>query len=108
MTPCLSRRQCIPLIAIAWFLLAMPLVGHAQTSYEIRFESTAVKVAECEFAVKDWQRQAVVSGILLGIIAVFGGATAIIQGLQRPWTKTATVILGGVVTIVTVINTAAL
>jgi hypothetical protein len=105
------RAAVLTLIAASVLVLVLTVDVFAQApapSYPMRFQSAAVKLRECELAVSDWRRQALLSGILLGAIAVFGGATAVIQGLQKPWTKTATVMLGAIVSTVTVINTAAM
>jgi hypothetical protein len=105
------RAAVLMLIAasVVMFVPTVDVFAQAPApSYPMRFQSAAVKLRECELAVSDWRRQALLSGILLGAIAVFGGATAVIQGLQKPWTKTATVVLGAIVSTVTVVNTAAM
>jgi len=96
-------------LAASLFALLFAAAAFAQTpSYEFRFQSAGVKIRECESTVGDWKLQALIAGILLGVIALSGATTAAIQGVKRPWRKRVTVALGAIVSLVSVISTATL
>lgn len=86
----------------------IPATADAQPSYLIRFQSAAVELLECQHIADDWSRQAAVAAFLLGITAICGGVIAVIQGLHNVKVKTATVLLGAIVSTVTVVGTASL
>jgi hypothetical protein len=87
------------------FLLYLPAIASAQSSYQVRFAKAENTIRTHEPTITWWEQQ---SKITLGIgltIVVLGIATGVLQALTRPWTRPATLVVGALVTAMTAINT---
>jgi hypothetical protein len=102
-------RRATLLLAFATVLVigaAIAPVASAQdaASYEIRVAKAEDTVSTHASRITRWERQALLTMIIGVVVVLLGSMTAILQGISRPWTKTATVIVGALVTSMTVIN----
>ena len=98
-------RAALTAVVIA---LGSPVVSSAAPLVCDPVRGGSVKVDECQRIADDWRRQAAISALLLSITAILGGAIAAVQGIQSSKIKTATVIMGAIVSTVTIVNTATL
>jgi hypothetical protein len=87
------------------FLLVLPAVASAQSSYQVRFAKAENTIRTHEPTITWWEQQSQITlGIGLAIVAL-GILTGVLQALTRPWTRPATLVVGALVTALTAINT---
>lgn len=102
-----SRTVCLVLLVIA-ALWIVARGADAQPPLSIRPElrPIALQVDESADRVADWSRQATGAFIVFIVTIVLGALTAIIQVVQKSWTRVATVVIGATLSTMTAFSTA--
>ena len=91
--------------ALLVFVLGLPAIASAQSSYQVRFAKAENTIRTHEPTITWWEQQSRITlGIGLTIVAL-GIATGVLQALTRPWTKPATLVVGALVTALSAVNT---
>jgi hypothetical protein len=87
------------------FLLSLPAMAAAQSSYQVRFAKAENTIRTHAPTITWWEHQSRITlGLGLTIVAL-GIATGVLQALTRPWTRPATLVVGALVTAMTAVNT---
>lgn len=101
-----NKRLASLTISLALILSLAPVALYAQASENRRsdVEQLRTSLQKHEVRIQGWEKTA---NIIIGLtltVGILGVIVGLLQGLQKNWCKTATVVIGAAISIITLVN----